>query len=310
MNEGILQEILDSIQMHSSVLHNTDVAHLIINQNKIVSSHTLPGLEVEVNELEDGIDARITVAESAVIEKPVHLCFGMLPKTGIQRIVMNIVVKKGAKISIIAHCTFPNAVDIQHLMNAKIAIEEGAEYNYFERHVHGEQGGVKVVPKAIVEVGKNARFKTEFELIRGRVGVIEIDYETTCQENGVMEMTARISGTGDDIIKIREVGNLVGEGARGALTSKIAVRGHAKAEVFNKLTASAAYARGHVDCKEIVQDQGIANAIPIVEVNHPKAHVTHEAAIGSVDTRQLETLMARGLSEEEASELIIQGMLS
>ena len=43
---------------------------------------------------------------------------------------------------------------------------------------------------------------------------------------------------------------------------------------------------------------------------HPKAHVTHEAAIGSVDSKQLQTLMARGLSEDEAVDLIIQGLLS
>jgi Fe-S cluster assembly scaffold protein SufB len=152
--------------------------------------------------------------------------------------------------------------------------------------------------------------RTEFELLRGRVGTIDIDYETTCHENSVMEMTARINGTEADVIKIREVGHLVGEGARGALTSKIAVRDRARAEVYNRLTASAPYARGHVDCKEIVQDEAVAHAIPIVEVNHPKAHVTHEAAIGSVDTKQLETLMARGLDEDAASELIIQGLLS
>jgi Fe-S cluster assembly scaffold protein SufB len=45
-------------------------------------------------------------------------------------------------------------------------------------------------------------------------------------------------------------------------------------------------------------------------VNHPKAHVTHEAALGSVDRKQLETLMARGLTEDEASETIIAGLLS
>lgn len=65
-----------------------------------------------------------------------------------------------------------------------------------------------------------------------------------------------------------------------------------------------------MDCKEIVQDQGQASAVPIVEVRHPKAHVTHEAAIGSVDNKQLETLMSRGLSEDEAVELIINGLLS
>jgi Fe-S cluster assembly scaffold protein SufB len=147
-------------------------------------------------------------------------------------------------------------------------------------------------------------------LVKGRVGLIDIDYETTCEADSTLEMTARVSGRDDDLIKIREVGHLQGDYARGALISKIAVRDNARAEVYNKLTASAAYARGHVDCKEIIQDNGIATAIPIVEVNHPKAHITHEAAIGSVDNKQLETLMSRGLSEDDAVELIIGGMLS
>jgi Fe-S cluster assembly scaffold protein SufB len=47
-----------------------------------------------------------------------------------------------------------------------------------------------------------------------------------------------------------------------------------------------------------------------VQVDHPQAHVTHEAAIGSVDSKQLQTLMSRGLSEEDATEMIIDGLLS
>jgi Fe-S cluster assembly scaffold protein SufB len=64
-----------------------------------------------------------------------------------------------------------------------------------------------------------------------------------------------------------------------------------------------------VDCKEIIKDQGRASAVPVVEVAHPRAHITHEAAIGSVDSKQLETLMSRGLDEDQASELIIAGLL-
>ena len=65
-----------------------------------------------------------------------------------------------------------------------------------------------------------------------------------------------------------------------------------------------------MDCTEIVQDNASVNAVPIVTVNNPKAHITHEAALGSVDSKQLQTLMAHGLSEEEATDLIIQGLLS
>ena len=58
-----------------------------------------------------------------------------------------------------------------------------------------------------------------------------------------------------------------------------------------------------------MQGRAIAKAVPIVEVNHPRAHITHEAAIGSVDSKQLQTLMARGLDEEKATDLIIEGLL-
>lgn len=310
MTTDLMQDLLESIRMHRSTLESPDVAHLVINSNDVVSSHLVEGLRVDVERLDDGIEAEMFVQEGRVIPKQVHLCFGMLPKSGIQRIVMRVNIGADSKVSILAHCTFPNAVDVRHIMDACITVGRGAHYEYFERHVHGDEGGVKVLPKAVVTLEEAARFKTEFELLKGRVGLIDIDYETTCKARSVMEMTARINGFADDKIKINETGYLIGEYARGVLTTKIAVSDRARADVYNKLTASAPYATGHVDCKEVVREQAVANAVPIVEVNHPKAHVTHEAAIGSVDAKQMETLMARGLDEEEASDLIIQGMLS
>ncbi|HDP81396.1 MAG TPA: SufBD protein [Spirochaetes bacterium] len=304
------RSLYDTTDVSHDTFNDPEVAHLEIHHNMVLGSHLVPGLEADIEELENGIRMNLRVLEGVRIARPVHLCFGMIPETGVQEIYMNVHIGKNAGVSIMAHCTFPNAVDVVHRMEADITVDENAEYAYFERHVHGSTGGIQVVPRARVTLEKGARFKTEFELLRGRVGAIEIDYETTCKEDSVMEMDARINGTHDDSIKIRETGHLVGAGARGVLTSRIAVRNNAQAEVYNKITATAPYARGHVDCKEIVQDRGVATAIPIVEVRDPRAHVTHEAAIGSVDTRQLETLMSRGLSEDDAVELIIQGLLS
>jgi Fe-S cluster assembly scaffold protein SufB len=61
---------------------------------------------------------------------------------------------------------------------------------------------------------------------------------------------------------------------------------------------------------KIVKDRAVANAVPIVNVSHPEAKVTHQAAIGSIDRRQLETLMAHGLDSEEAVRLVVDGILS
>jgi Fe-S cluster assembly scaffold protein SufB len=46
-----------------------------------------------------------------------------------------------------------------------------------------------------------------------------------------------------------------------------------------------------------------------VRVFDPEAKVTHEAAIGSVDKKELETSLARGLSPEQAVEMIVSGIL-
>lgn len=309
-NTQLIADLYNTTDTDVHVLEDPEVAYLVVHHNEVLGAQLIPGLHIDIQEMEDGVSADLRLLAGTVVKKPVHICFGMFPETGIQKILMNVNIEKDAKVALQAHCTFPNAIDVQHMMDAKIVIGERAEYSYFERHVHGDRGGIKVYPKANVTLEPGAKFKTEFELLKGRVGEIYVDYETTCKENSVMEMTARINGGGNDIIQIKETGNLIGEGARGVLTSRIAVRENAQAEVYNVLKATAAFTRGHVDCHEIIQGNGTAKAIPIVDVKHSQAHVTHEAAIGSVDNKQLETLMARGLTEDEAVELIIAGLLS
>lgn len=301
-------------QMYASIgeacVTAQDIAHVEIHGNKVLGLHLVPGLEVEADENDDGISARIRVKAGAKIDQPVRVCFGLLPEKGRQRILMDTQVEEDGQVAIVASCTFPNAVEILHTMDAQIKLGPHAQYAYFERHVHGQEGGVQVVPKAKVILEEGARFHTDFELIKGRVGSIDIDYEAECQAKSLLEMAARVSGRGDDRIKISEKARLVGESAKGVLTTNIAVRQSAVAEIYNTIVAAAPYARGHVDCKEIIKDQAVAHAVPVVEVRDSRAHVTHEAAIGSVDHKQLETLLSRGLSEDEAVDLIIEGLLS
>ncbi|MBI3948765.1 MAG: SufD family Fe-S cluster assembly protein [Armatimonadetes bacterium] len=310
-DDRLIETLYSSIGVNPHSLRgDPSIARVEVHHNRVLGLHLVPGLLVDASESHDGIEATIRVTQGASVEKPVQVCFGMIPETGLQRIGLAIEIEENARVAILAHCTFPFAREVRHEMEATINIAPGAHYAYLERHVHGPGGGVTVLPRTRVRVLEGSHYRTDFELLRGRVGAIDIDLEATCEARSVMDVQARINATGEDRVRIREVGHLAGEYATGALVTHIAVRDHSRAEVLNTLTATAAYARGHVDCKEIVQGEAIARAVPVVEVRHPKAHVTHEAAIGSVDSRQLETLMSRGLTEDEAADLIIQGLLS
>jgi Fe-S cluster assembly scaffold protein SufB len=142
------------------------------------------------------------------------------------------------------------------------------------------------------------------------VGKLAYDFEVFCEENGVAELVAKVYGKGNDDIKVWEKIHLNGAGARGLAKSRIVLGDKARAEVRGETYGNAPYARGHVDCMELVNGgEAIASAIPIVEVRNEKAKVTHEAAIGSIDRKQVETLMARGLNEDEAVDVIVKGIL-
>ncbi len=306
----VVLELLKSLGVNVDPIFSDDVARIQVHENKVVGLHLVPGLHVHADEIKDGIEAEISIERGKRIDKPIHICFGILPEEGLQKVKLHIYAQEESKAMILAHCTFPNARQVKHIMDADIEIGPNAHYAYFERHVHGPHGGVSVIPNAKVHVQEGAEFSTEFELIKGSAGNIEFQYEVNAEAQSKTEMTARISGTDNDDIRLHETVHLLGEYSKGVIVSHIALKHHARAEVENTLVAHAPFSRGHVDCKEIVVGNAQAKAIPIVLVKNPTAHVTHEAAIGSVDAKQLVTLMAHGLNEEEATDLIIEGLLS
>ena len=292
------------------VFANSDVAHLVVEEDQVVGSHLVEGLKVDVKDRQDNlVKIKIVIQEGHQISKPVHLCFGVLPEEGLQQIDMAITVEDNAAVEILAHCVFPNAVDVTHKMEAEIEVGNNSEYVYREVHDHGDNGGVEVIANTDIVMEENSLLKTVFNLFEGRAGLIDIAYESEIGADSKVEMIAKISAYEDDRIKIKENADLKGVNARGLLETRIALQDQAQAEILNEMIAYAAGAKGHVDCTEVIKDNAHARAVPVVDVRHPDAKVTHEAAIGSIDSTQLQTLLARGLDEEEASDVIIQGML-
>ncbi len=127
--------------------------------------------------------------------------------------------------------------------------------------------------------------------------------------HGVADLTTQVFGRRDGRVRVEEVLHLNGEYARGVLKSRIAVRDSATSDVMTTAEGNAAHCRGHMDCAEIVRGHATASNVPHVVVRDEHARITHEAAIGTVNRTELETLMARGLDEDEAVDVIIRGML-
>jgi len=291
-------------------LENREVGNLVIHKNKVLSVNEADGIKVKTEETKSGVNIYFLVEEGVKIKYPVHLCFGVLPQEGLQEITLKVEAQDNSEVNVIAHCIFPNAVDVTHKMDADIKIGDNARFSYRETHYHGEFGGIKVIPKAKIRVGKKGVWESTFTLIEGCVGMLDYDFEIFGGEKSTSELLVKVFGKKEDDIRIAEKIHLDGKEARGLAKSRLVLTDNAKAVVRGETYGNAPFARGHVDCLEIVNGDGvIARAIPVVYVSNRQAKVTHEAAIGSVDKKQMQTLMARGLNEEEAVDVIVKGIL-
>ena len=305
----VLTNTFASMGGDPEIFADTHIAHMAVNGHRVLSHREIPGVKLHVKETTEAIVNTITVLRGRHIDFPIHLCIGIIEPTGTQRIQTRLTVEKGASVGFLAHCLFPYVESGEHRMDATIEIQEGASVKYMETHYHGPYGGMVVVPHAVVRVGKGARYISDFTLTTGRVGNLSIDYVVRVEEDAIAELTAKVFGRGTDVISIKEQIELNGENAKGLIKTRVAVEQDARAELTGIMEAHAKGARGHVDCREIIKDHAVASAVPIVKVTHPLAKVTHEAAIGSVDQKELETLMAHGLDPEQATKLIVSGML-
>lgn len=292
-----------------SALGLPEVATLVVSSNQVLTAHEIPGIHFFAEPLEHGVKVRLLVDPGIKVERPVHLCFGVIPAEGLQEILAEYEIGDGAEVQFLAHCSFPNAVRVEHRMQAHIHVGKNASLSYTEEHYHGQTGGVEVLPRAEVSVDDGGRYITTFSLTRGRVGRLALDYTVDVGAGGVAELTTKAYGTGDDQVDVKETVRLNGEKAHGLTRTRVAVTDSAQSHIYTTMEGNSPGARGHMDCTEIVRGAALASNTPVVVVRHDQAQVTHEAAIGTVNRKELESLLARGLDEDEAVDLIIRGMI-
>jgi Fe-S cluster assembly scaffold protein SufB len=80
----------------------------------------------------------------------------------------------------------------------------------------------------------------------------------------------------------------------------------ARAEIIGR----APEARGHIECLGLlVSGKASIAAYPHIVSENPGSTLSHEAAIGKISREELEYLMSRGFTEDEAKSIIVRGFM-
>jgi hypothetical protein len=269
------------------------------------------GVETEFEELEDGVKMKVVVKKGYSIKEPLFFCFGLSGEREEQQIYPEIVLEEGSEVKIYSHCTFPESKENRHEMEGVFRVGKNARMYYEEHHYHGEESGASVEPKLKVEAQENAVFESVFNLTKGTVGNTVIDLDVVLRKNAKANLETKVLGkNGKDRIRINDRVYMEEEGSRSLIKMRAAAKNGGEVWMQGETYARASGCQGHVDCQEIVVgEDSSARAVPIVDVSHGDARVTHEASVGKVNQKELETLMTRGLNEDEATDLIISSIM-
>jgi Fe-S cluster assembly scaffold protein SufB len=251
----------------------------------------------------------IRALEGQRVTTPIQACLYMKHDNTAQNVHNVIIAEEGSELNIITGCaTAPSLQTGIHIGISEFYVKRGAKLTFTMIHDWAEE--VMVRPRSGIVVEEDGLFLSNYVSLRP-VRSLQM-YPTT-----------RLIGPGAvarfHSILLAPPGCELDTGARVVLEAS-----NTRAEIVSRAitTGGLIKARGHLiglkpnvkahlECHGLIlADEGIIHAIPELEAHRSGAEMSHEAAVGKIAEEEIEYLMARGLSEEEATATIVRGFLN
>jgi len=254
----------------------------------------------------DGYFIRVPAGKKSSL--PIQTCL-LLGSDKVFQTVHNIViVEEGASLDIITGCTAKKGVEEGlHLGISEMYVKKGATLNFTMIHNWAEQIGVR--PRTVIHVEEGGTYVSNYICLKP-VRSVQTYPTVKLEGKGAVTRlnTIAIAHSGSELdLGSRAIFNAPGTKAE-LISRTITIGGRIVAR--GEMIGNAKGAKGHLECKGLVlTDKGSQLAIPILEANVDDIELTHEAAVGKIAKDQVEYLMARGLTEDEAVGMIVRGFL-
>ncbi len=247
----------------------------------------------------------VRVKENTRVEDPVMTCLFM-SIGGLQAPHNIAVVEKGAEVTIYTGCTIaPESLGL-HVGITEYYIEEGAVLRYVM--VHSWNNVSHVRPRTAVWVKPGGKYISYYVNI-GRVKTLQTYPVVRLERDSQAYMASILLGLENSILDVGGVAYLLGENATAELVSRVLGRDSSRITARARIIGRSG--RGHIDCRGLLlSDKSIIETIPELLAESPNTILTHEASIGRIAEDEINYLVSRGFTREEAVGIIIRGFIS
>ncbi|MBP7527276.1 MAG: SufD family Fe-S cluster assembly protein [Syntrophorhabdaceae bacterium] len=257
-------------------------------------------------ELHDGYVIRALPGSKSIY--PIQACL-YLDKENLQQNVHNLIIaEEGSELHIITGCaTSPHMKRGVHVGISEFFVKKGAKLSFTMIHNWAEEMTVR--PRSVARVEEGGVFINNYICMKP-VRSIQMYPTTHLVGNDATAMFySVIVGTRGSYLDIGGRIFLKNRGCRAEIVQRSISNG---AHIINRghLIGEAPDIKAHLECKGLLIGGGIIDSIPQLEGHVEGVDMSHEAAVGKLAEEEINYLMSRGVSQEQATSTIVRGFLS
>jgi len=240
------------------------------------------------------------------INFPLSSCISITRKNINQNLQNLLIVEKDLKVSLQGSCnSLKKDLNGKHKANGKIILKQGSYLKYNHIHSWGEKDVVEPEYEFILERDSKLDY-TYKTLFTPKKLIINNSFNLSSGASCDIKMIANCVKTETNI---KDVLKLKGKESSGTINLRLVGGKDSKILAHSQVIADSE-SKGHLDCQGLLADKkSNISLIPELVCKNKLAQITHEASIGKISQEQLTYLRMKGLTEKQATNLIINGFL-
>ncbi len=250
----------------------------------------------------------IRALPGAKVRMPVQTCLLLKDRNTKQYVHNVLIAEEGSELEVVTGCTTSKGVEKGlHLGISEFFLRKSSKLTFTMIHNWSEAIGVR--PRTDVVMDEGATYVNNYVALKP---VRSIQTYPTAHMNGpdgVCRFNSVAVAHPGSVLDLGSRAILNAPGCRAELISRTITTG-GTVIARGQLVGNSAGIKAHLECKGLIlSEKGVQIAIPELEARVPDVEMTHEAAVGKIAQDQVEYLMSRGLSEEDAVGMIVRGFL-
>jgi len=239
---------------------------------------------------------------------PVQACLYLGKRNLAQKVHNIIIAEEGSELHIITGCTTASREEPgMHIGISEFYIKRGAKVTF--TMIHSWAPEIAVRPRTGIIVEQDGVFLSNYVIMRPVRSLQMYPVARCVGENAVVRFNSILVALPGSNMDVGSRVLLNAKGARTEIISRaITTGGNIYARGY--IEGDAPDVKGHLECRGLIlRGEGMIHAIPELKGALAGVDLSHEAAVGKIAEEEVEYLMMRGLTRDEATAAIVRGFL-